>query len=171
MKTKPLIFAFIGILLLTTLIATASATPTNNQTARKDIAIGAGVFVHDHDGVPHTHYFSFSVQENFRCSPQGTFNLVCKHYGQIDTIIVSTRITSLSIERVPEGLQATFTGCAFVKMNNEPWTSGWTFTVTAIDGNCKGADLLGITLVNPQGQVQCSAEPTPLSSGNILVKD
>ncbi len=169
MKTKPLIFAFIGILLLTTLIATASATPTNNQTVRKDIAIGAGVFVHDHDGVPHTHYFSFSVQENFRCAPQGTFNLVCKHDGQIDTIIVSTRITSLSVEAVPEGLEAVFTGLAFVKMNNMPWSGGWTFTVTAIDGGA-GADMIGVTLVNPQGQVQCSAEPTPLSSGNILVK-
>lgn len=171
MKTKPLIFAFIGILLLTTLIATANATPTNNQTNKKDIAIGAGIFIHDHDGVPHTHYFSFSVQENFRCTPQGTFNLVCKHDGQIDTIIVSTKITSFSVTSIQGGLEAVFTGTALVKMNNNPWTGGWTFTVTAFDLDGTGADMIGVTLVNPQGQVQCSAEPTPLSSGNILIRD
>jgi len=169
LKTKPLIFAFIGILLLTTLISTANAYPTNNQSNRKDSAIGAGVFIHDHEGVPHSHYFVFSVSEGAR-NPQGHFSLVCKHDGEIETIIVSTRITSFSVERVQGGLEAVFTGSAIVKMNNEPWESGWSFTVLAFDLNGAGADMLGITLVDPQGQVHCSAEPTSLSSGNIIIK-
>lgn len=170
MKTEALIFAFIGVLLLATLISTANAYPTNNQSNRKDSTIGAGVFIHDHEGVPHSHYFAFSVSEGARNSPQGHFSLVCKHDGEIETIIVSTRITSFSVERVQGGLEAVFTGSAIVKMNNEPWESGWSFTVSAFDLNGAGADMLGITLVDPQGQVHCSVEPTSLSSGNIIIK-
>lgn len=164
-KKAAAIFVFIGILLLTTLASTASAAPTH----RKDSAVGTGVFIHDHEGLPHTHYFAFSVQEGPKCNPQGTFHLVCKHDGQIVTIIVSTRITSFDVDRVQGGLEAVFTGSAIVKMDNEPWTRGWTFTVTAID-SCYGPDMLGITLVDPQGQVHCNVEPTPLSSGNIKIK-
>ncbi len=170
MKSKALIFTFIGILLLATLISTASATPTNNQTVRKDSAVGAGVFIHEHDGVPHTHYFAFSVSEDAKNMPRGQFSLVCKHDGQIDTIIVSTRISSFSVDRVQGGLEAVFTGSAFVKINNGPWESGWTFTVSAFDLDGAGTDMIGITLVNPQGQVQCSAEPTTLNSGSIIIR-
>jgi hypothetical protein len=165
LKKKALIFGFNGILLLTTLISTASAAFTNE----KDSAVGAGVFIHEHQGLPHTHYFAFSVQEN-RNQLQGTFNLVCKSGSQTDIMIKSTEITSLSIQSVQGGLAAVFTGSAMVKMDNGPWQSGWTFTVTAYDLDGAGADMIGVTLFNPQGQVHCSAEPTPLNSGNILIK-
>jgi hypothetical protein len=41
--------------------------------------------------------------------------------------------------------------------------------VTAFDGGSSGVDSIGIVLVNPQGEVQCSADPTSLASGNIVV--
>jgi hypothetical protein len=163
LNRKTLVFAFISVLLLSTLLSTASA-----HTNRKDSAVGAGVFIHEHEGIPHTHYFAFSVTEGPKNVPQGTFNLVCKHDDQIDTIIVSTRITSFTVSAVQGGLEAVFTGSALVKLNGAAWEKGWTFTVTAYDFD--GADLIGITLLTPQGQVQCSADPTPLSSGNIIVR-
>ena len=111
-----------------------------------------------------------AFQENLRVRLRGTSAWFASMTAQIETIIVSTRITSFSVERVQGGLEAVFTGSAIVKMNNEPWESGWSFTVSAFDLNGAGADMLGITLVDPQGQVQCSAEPTSLSSGNIIIK-
>jgi hypothetical protein len=110
------------------------------------------------------------VTEGPKNLPQGTFNLVCKHDDQIDTIIVSTKITSFSVSAVQGGLEAVFTGSALVKLSGAAWEKGWTFTVTAYDLAGAGTDLIGITLLTPQGQVQCSADPTPLSSGNIIVR-
>jgi hypothetical protein len=54
-------------------------------------------------------------------------------------------------------------------MGDADWEKGWTFVVTAYDYG-KGSDLIGVTLITPQGQVHCSADPTPLSSGNIAIK-
>jgi hypothetical protein len=169
LKKQALLFAFVSILLVAAMFSTASATPTKSKD--KDAAVGGGVFVHEHDGVPHTHYFAFSVSEGPRNIPQGTFHLICKHDGQIDTIIASTKITSLTVMAVSDGLAAVFTGTVLVKMNNAAWEKGWTFTVTAYDLDSGSTDLIGVTLVNPQGQVQCSAEPTPLSTGNIIIKN
>ena len=95
--------------------------------------------------------------------------MVCKHDGEIDTIIFSTQISSFSVESVQGGLKAVFSGSAIVKLGTSDFTSGWTFTVTAFDLG-KGSDQIGITLFNPQGQVQCSADPTTLTSGTINIK-
>jgi hypothetical protein len=168
LKNNALIITFVlvGLFLLTPMLSTASAA----QTSYKANATGVGVFVHDHDGIPHTHYFVFSISSNSKTAPQGQFSLVCTHDGQIDTIIFSTKISSLSVEPVQGGLKAVFTGSALVKMGDANWEKGWTFTVTAYDLGGRGSDLIGITLFTPQGQVQCSADPTPLNSGNIAIR-
>jgi hypothetical protein len=148
------------------MFATASATQTNQNA----IAIGVGVFVHNHEGIPHTHYFVFSITDaSSKTGVQGHFSLVCKHDGQIDTIIFSTKINTLSVEAVQGGLKAVFTGSALVKMGSADWEKDWTFVVTAYDLG-KGSDLIGVTLITSQGQVQCTADPTPLTSGNIFLK-
>lgn len=152
-------------LLAPTISTTLAASPNQNATAN-----GVGVFVHEHEGVPHTHYFVFAVTSaSPEKSPQGHFSLVCKHNGQIDTIIFSTQINSFSVTPVQGGLMAAFSGTANVKMGTADFTSGWAFVVTAFDFG-KGSDQIGITLTNPQGQVQCTAEPTLLTSGNINIK-
>lgn len=167
MKRKILIFALVGVLLLGTMLSMASAS----EHSRKASANGAGVFIHEHEGLPHTHYFAFSVSQGYsKYSPKNTFNLICKHDGQIVTIIVSTTITSFSVERVQGGLKAVFAGSALVKMNNTAWEKGWVFTVTAYDLDPKGVDSIGIILINPQGQVHCTVDPTPLTSGNIVIR-
>ena len=84
-------------------------------------------------------------------------------------IIKSDDITSFSVESVKKGLQATFTGSATVKMDNDPWQEGWTFTITAFDSNTKAKDTIGITLYEPNGQLHCSIDPTPITSGNIAI--
>jgi hypothetical protein len=33
-----------------------------NQSKQNATTTGVGVFIHDHDGVTHTHYFVFTVQ-------------------------------------------------------------------------------------------------------------
>jgi len=151
LKRKILIVTALACLfLLAPLMSTAFATQPK-QTAK---ATGVGVFVHDHDGMPHTHYFVFGVSSSSpKASPRGNFNLVCKHDGQIDTIILSTKIKSFSVESVQGGLTAVFSGSAIVKMGNADFTSGWTFEVVAFDFG-RGSDLIGVTLINPQGQVQ-----------------
>ena len=55
-------------------------------------------------------------------------------------------------------------------MNDGVWEEGWQFSVTAYDLDGKGMDSIGVTLINPQGQVHCIAEPTPIESGNIVIK-
>ena len=148
------------------ILSTATASPTNYTST----ATGVGVFVHDHEGVPHTHYFVFAVsQSSSTISPQGKFNLVCKHDNQIETIIFSTQITSLKVDPVQGGLKAVFTGSALVKMGNANWENGWTFIVTVFDYG-KTADQIGVTLINPQGQIHCTVDPTSLTSGNIMIK-
>jgi hypothetical protein len=99
-------------LLAPLLMPTASAA----QPKRPSIANGVGVFVHDHDEAPHSHYFVFAVSSASQTSsPQGHFSLVCKHGDQIDTIIFSTQINSFTVEPVQGGLMAVFTGSAIVK--------------------------------------------------------
>jgi hypothetical protein len=164
LNRKKIIFTFVCLILIPTLFSTASA-----QTNRKDSAVGAGIFIHEHEGILHTHYFAFSVTTGPKNDLQGNFNLI-RHDDQIDTIIVSTKITGFYISEVQSGLEAVFTGSAFVKLNSAAWQSGWTFIVTAYDSNGEGPDSIGITLLTPQGQIQCSADPTPISSGNIVVK-
>jgi hypothetical protein len=134
-----------------------------NQTAT---ANGVGVFIHDHDGVPHTHYFVFGISSASN-SPQGHFSLVCKHGDQIDTIIFSTQINSFSVTSIQGGPKAVFSGAAIAKMGDADFTSSWTFVVTAFDFR-KGLDKIGITL-SYSGIVQCSADPTLLTAGNINI--
>lgn len=59
LKFRPLIVAvaLVAIFLVTPMLSTASASQTSYQAN----ASGVGVFVHDHEGTPHTHYFVFSV--------------------------------------------------------------------------------------------------------------
>ena len=84
-------------------------------------------------------------------------------------IIKSNDITSFNVESLKRGLQATFTGSATVKMDNAPWQEGWTFAITAFDSNTKTKDTIGITLYEQNGQIHCSMEPTPITSGNIAI--
>jgi hypothetical protein len=165
LKTRIIVVAALTCLfLLAPMMSTASAT----QPKYHATATGVGIFVHDHEGTPHTHYFVFGISSASN-SPQGHFSLVCKHGNQIETIIFSTQINSFSVESVQGGLNAVFSGSAKVKMGNADFTSGWTFVVTAFDFG-KGSDLIGVTLINPDGDVHCTTEPTLLTSGKIAIK-
>jgi hypothetical protein len=156
------VIAALVCLLLSPLMSMVAAKSNDPITAN-----GAGVFVHEHEGVPHTHYFVFAVS-SASGSPQGHFSLVCKHDDQIETIIFSTQINSITVQSVVGGLEVTFSGTANVKMGTADFTPGWTFTVTAFDYG-KSGDQIGVTLTNPQGQVHCTAEPTPLTLGHITI--
>jgi hypothetical protein len=166
LKRKLSIISLISLLFLTAILTTANAS----NVSGKDIASGGGVFIHEHQGVPHTHIFALSVSDSSPNPPIGTFNLVCKHDQQIEIMIHSTQIESFDIQTTQGGLRADFSGIAQVKMNNGIWEDDWRFQVTAYDLDGKGVDLIGVTLINPQGQVHCSAEPTPIASGNIVIK-
>ena len=54
-------------------------------------------------------------------------------------------------------------------MDDGQWQGGWSFIVTAFDSNGKSKDTIGITVLNPDGEVHCTMEPTPISSGNINI--
>ncbi|MGE5574944.1 MAG: hypothetical protein ACM3UL_02305 [Ignavibacteria bacterium] len=165
MKRKILVVTALACLfLLAPMILTASAAQPKQTT----VASGVGVFVHDHEGISHNHYFVFGISSASK-SPQGHFSLVCKHGDQIETIIFSTQINSFSVTPVQGGLRADFSGSALVKMGVADFTSGWTFEVVAFDFG-KGSDSIGVTLIDSQGQVHCMAEPTQLASGNINIK-
>ena len=151
------------VVLLPVAIPFAAAKPNNPITVN-----GEGIFVHDHQGVAHIHYFVFAVS-SASGTPQGHFRLVCQHGDQIETVIFSTKITSVDIQSVEGGLEATFIGTANVKMGTSDFTPGWTFSVTAFDFG-KNGDQIGVTLIDPQGQMQCTAEATTLTSGHINIK-
>jgi hypothetical protein len=166
LKRRVLVSIFVAFFLLSVALSTAAAKPSDFGA----LATGTGIFIHNDNGETHTHYFVFSVsQANPNNSPQGKFNLVCKHDSQIETIIFSTQITSLTITQTAEGLQAVFSGSALVKMDNGAFQRGWTFTVIANDFSGNGVDSIGVTLTNPSGQVVCMAEPTPLTQGHIII--
>lgn len=170
MKKKAIVISIIAILCLSSMLAVASAQPTNKGVCSKSFALGAGVFLHDESGVIHKHYFDFSVLDtNKKNSPEGTFNLVCIENKQIHMIIKSDDITSFSIESVKRGLQATFTGSATVKMDNGQWQEGWSFIVTVVDSKGKAKDTIGISLYDAADQLHCSVDPTPITSGNIEI--
>ena len=169
MKKKAIVISIVVILCLTSMIAVVNAQSTNKACA-KSFAVGAGVFLHDELGVTHKHYFDFSVFDK-KNGPEGTFNLVCVHGKEIAMIIKSDDITSFSVESIKRGLEATLTGSATVKMDNGPWQEGWSFTVTAFDSNGKAKDAIGITLLDPAGEVYCTMELTPIASGNIAIKN
>lgn len=166
LKRELSIISLIGLLFLTAMLSTANAS----NLSGKDIASGGGVFIHEHEGAPHTHIFALSVSDSSPNPPIGAFNLVCKHDQQIEMMIHSTQIDSFNVQTTQGGLKADFSGIAQVKMNNGVWEEGWRFSVTAYDLDGNGVDLIGVTLINPQGQVHCSDEPTPIASGNIVIK-
>jgi hypothetical protein len=169
MKKKAIVISIIAILCLSSMLAVVNAQPTNKE-CQKSFAVGSGVFLHDESGVIHKHYFDFSVIDTHKKNGlEGTFNLVCVQGKQIHMIIKSDDITSFSVESVKRGLQTTFTGSATVKMDNGQWQEGWSFTVTAFDSNTKAKDTIGITLYEPDHQVHCSVDPTPIASGNIEI--
>ena len=167
MKSKAIVISIVIMLSLTATLSIVNAKPTN-KSCEKSFAAGAGIFLHDESGVTHTHYFDFSIFER-KNGPEGSFNLVCLEGKQILMIIKSNDITSFSVESLKRGLQATFTGSATVKMDNAPWQEGWTFAITAFDSNTKTKDTIGITLYEQNGQIHCSMEPTPITSGNIAI--
>ncbi len=167
MKSKAIVISIVIILSLTATLSIVNAKPTN-KSCEKSFAVGAGVFLHDESGVTHKHYFDFSVFEQ-KNGAEGFFNLVCVQEKQILMTIKSDEITSFSVESVKKGLQATFTGSATVKMDNNPWQESWTFTITAFDSNTKAKDTISITLYEPNGQLHCSMDPTPITSGNIAI--
>ena len=171
MKKKAIVISLIIVLCLTSMLTVANAQ-TTTKSREKSFAVGAGVYIHQEAGETHTHYFDFGVTDtNTKNSPEGSFNLVCLHGKEIAMIIKSDDIVSFSIGKVTGGSMATFTGSATVKMDNGPWLEGWSFTVAAFDSNGKSIDAIGITLFNPEGQVHCTMELTPIASGNIAIKN
>ena len=99
-------FVLVGLFLLMPMLSTASAAPTSYKAN----ATGVGAFVHDHDGIPHTHYFVFSISSNSKTAPQGQFSLVCTHDGQIARSFSAQKSAVLALNLFKEDLRQSSPG-------------------------------------------------------------
>ncbi|HSQ49217.1 MAG TPA: hypothetical protein VLL96_06015 [Candidatus Deferrimicrobiaceae bacterium] len=164
-KKKALVLSLIGVIIALSMISTVSAQTTNGN--RPASAVGAGTFVHDHEGVPHNHYFAFGVSDASSNS-DGRFYMAVTHEKETHMIVKSDQIQSFEVNTINGGLSATFEGVATVKHMDADWEKGWKFTVEAFDIGSKGADSIHITFTAPDG-TQHHMEGT-LTSGNIVIK-
>jgi hypothetical protein len=173
LKKKLLVFSMIGVFLVLSMLSTANASPNcDNKGAR---AFGAGTFVHDHEGVPHNHYFTFSVsdghlkRDGWYYKPDGKFFMVATHENEIHMIAKSDQIQRMKVIKVNGGLNVIFEGVATVKHMDADWQKGWKFTVEALDSGSKGSDKIHITFADPNNMELHEMDGT-LTSGNILIK-
>jgi hypothetical protein len=157
------------------ILSTANAqTPQTNLVNKASLAIGAGTFVHEHDSVPHNHYFAFGVsdgnlkRDGWHYNPVGKFYMIAKHENEVHMIAKSYQIERFMVTKVDGDLTAVFEGVATVKHMEEDWQKGWKFTVEAFDSRSKGEDFIHIAFTAPDG-TQHHMEGA-LTSGNILIK-
>ncbi len=165
LKKKALVLSLIGVIIVLSMVSTVSAQTNNGN--RPVLAVGAGAFVHDHEGVPHNHYFSFGVSDASSNS-DGRFHMAATHEKEIHMIVKSDQIQSFKVDTINGGLSATFEGVATVKHMDADWEKGWKFSVEAIDYGSNVADSIHITFTAPDG-TQHHMEGT-LTSGNIVIK-
>ena len=169
---KLYIIVTISIFISLSLLSTANAQTT--LVNRSPVAFGAGTFVHEHEGVPHNHYFAFSIsdgnlkRDGWYYNPDGKFYMIATHENEIHMIAKSDQIQRFKVINVEGGLNLIFEGVATVKHMNADWEKGWKFTVEAFDYNSKGSDSLHIMFTAPDG-TQHHMEGT-LTSGNIIIK-
>jgi hypothetical protein len=172
LKKKSFVLGLISMFIVLSLLSTVSAQ--NNFSNKGPVAFGAGTFIHDHDGVPHNHYLTFSVSEgNLRrdgwyYKPEGKFYMIATHEDEIHMIAKSEQIQRFKVVKVEGGLSVVFEGVATVKHMDADWQKGWKFTVEAFDYGLKGNDYIHIMFTAPDG-TEHHMEGT-LTSGNIVIK-
>jgi len=172
LKKKAFVFSLISVFIVLSMLTTANAE--TNSGRNRPSALGVGTFVHGHDGIPHNHYFAFSVSDGnlksdgWYYKPDGKFYLVATHDKEIHMIVKSDQIQRFKVIKVEGGLSVIFEGVATVKHHDADWEKGWKFTVEAFDYGWKGEDSIHILFTAPDG-TEHHMEGT-LTSGNILIK-
>lgn len=170
-KKKVLVFSLIGIFMILSLLSTANAQ--TNFSNKGPVASGAGTFVHEHEGVPHNHYFAFIVsggnlRDGWQYKPDGKFYMLATHENEIHMIAKSDQIQRFQVNKVEGGLKVVFEGLATVKHMDAGWQKNWKFTVEAFDYGSKGVDSIHIMFTDPDGMEHHMGDT--LTSGNILIK-
>ena len=172
LKKKMFVFSLIGVFIVLSMISTVNAQ--TSSVSKGPAAFGAGTFVHDHEDVPHNHYFAFGVSggnlksDGWSYKPNGNFYMLATHNKEIHMIAKSEQIERFKVINVEGGLKVIFEGVATVKHMDAGWEKGWKFTVEAFDYGSKGEDSIHIMFTAPDG-TQHHMEGT-LTSGNILIK-
>ena len=171
-KKKSLVLGLIGMFIVLSLLSTANAQ--TNFGNKGPVAFGAGTFIHEHEGVPHNHYFTFSVsdgnlkRDGWYYKPDGKFYMLATHENEIHMIAKSDQIQRFKVIKVEGGLNVVFEGVATVKHMDADWQKGWKFTVEAFDYSSTGSDSIHIMFTAPDG-TEHHMEGT-LTSGNIVIK-
>jgi hypothetical protein len=172
LKKKMLVFSLIGVFIVLSMLSTVNAQTSFGS--KGPAAFGAGTFVHEHEGVPHNHYFAFGVSGGnlktggWSYKPNGNFYMLATHDKEIHMIAKSEQIERFKVINVEGGLKVIFEGVAIVKHMDEDWQKDWKFTVEAFDSYSKGEDSIHIMFTAPDG-MQHHMEGK-LTSGNILIK-
>ena len=172
LKKKMFVFSLISVFIVLSMISTVNAQTIS--VSKGAAAFGAGTFVHEHEGVPHNHYFTFSVSDGYLkrdgwyYKPDGKFYMLATHENEIHMIAKSDQILRFQVNKVKGGLNVVFEGVATVKHMDKDWQKGWKFTVEAFDYGSKGQDSIHIMFTAPD-RTEHHMEGT-LTSGNILIK-
>ena len=172
LKKKMFVFSLISVFIVLSMISTVNAQTSFGS--KGPAAFGAGTFVHDHEGVPHNHYFAFGVSDGalktdgWSYKPNGNFYMLAAHEKEIHMIAKSNQIDRFKVTKVEGGLTVIFEGVATVKHMDTDWEKGWKFTVEAFDYGSKGGDSIHIMFTAPDG-TEHHMDGT-LTSGNILIK-
>jgi hypothetical protein len=171
-KKKLFVIGTISMFIALSLLSTANAQ--TNFVNKGPMALGAGTFTHEHEGVPHNHYFAFSVsdgnlkRDGWHYNPDGKFYMIATHENEIHMIAKSDQIQRFKVINIEGGLNVVFEGVATVKHMDADWQKGWKFTVEAFDYSSKGSDSIHIMFTAPDG-TEHHMEGT-LTSGNIIIK-
>lgn len=172
LKKKTFVFSLIGVFIVLSMVSTVSAENVSGNNG--PAAFGLGTFVHEHEGVPHNHYFTFSVsdghlkRDGWSYKPDGKFYMLVTHEKEIHMIVKSDQIERFKVIKVEGGSSVIFEGVATVKHQDANWEKGWKFTVEAFDYGSKGVDSIHIMFTAPDG-TEHHMEGT-LTSGNIVIK-
>ena len=172
LKKKAFVLSLISVFIVVSMLSTANAE--TNFGSKGPAAFGIGTFVHEHDDIPHNHYFAFAVSggnvksDGWYYKPDGKFYLIATHDKEVHMIAKSDWIQRFKVIKVEDGLSVIFEGVATVKHHDANWEKGWKFTVEAFDYGSTGADSIHIMFTAPNG-MEHHMEGT-LTSGNILIK-
>ena len=172
LKKKALVLSLISLFVILSMLTTANAE--TDFASKGPSAFGVGTFIHEHEGVPHKHYFTFSVSDGYLkrdgwyYKPNGKFYMLATHDKEVHMIAISDQIQRFKVVKVEGGLSVIFEGVATVKHHDADWEKGWKFTVEAFDYGWKGEDSIHILFTAPDG-TEHHMEGT-LTSGNILIK-
>ena len=166
---KAFVIGVIIVFIVLPFVSTASASTNFNK--RSPEAFGAGTFIHEHQGIPHKHYFTFSVSEGILkrdgwfYRPDGKFFMTATHDQEIHMIAKSDYIQRMKLTKADEGLNVIFEGVATVKHMDTDWQRGWKFTVVASD--TRHGDSINIMFTAPDGTEH---HMMGIDTGNIVIK-